>query len=178
MSFCLSHFAGHISLVPFVFFQSIHYFFGRVCGCVGGLGGVEKLAIKLSLAQLSWAGAWNELGNDKRWCWYQIILTNISIFILKTDAHVFCSYARARARIDLKFFGHEEIWFELKFQIWERSEQRLWRNWLPKLVNFHKKHRKYRASAKGALAKGTISSTGTNSSYQVFYGTNSLYLHF
>ena len=52
----------------------------------------------------SWAGAWNELGNDKRWCWYQIILTNISIFILKTDAHVFCSYARARARIDLKFF--------------------------------------------------------------------------
>ena len=91
----------------------------------------------------SWAGAWNELGNDKRWCWYQIILTNISIFILKTDRHVFCSYARARARIDLKFFGHEEIWFELKFQIWERSEQRLWRNWLPKLVNFHKKHRKY-----------------------------------
>ena len=119
MSFCLSHFAGHISLVPFVFFQSIHYFFGRVCGCVGGLGGVEKLAIKLSLAQLSWAGAWNELGNDKRWCWYQIILTNISIFILKTDAHVFCSYARARARIDLKFFLVMKLWWinlSLKFE--------------------------------------------------------------
>ena len=41
-----------------------------------------------------------------------------------------------------------------------------------------KLEKEYRASAKGALAKGTISSTGTNSSYQVFYGTNSLYLHF
>ena len=29
---------------------------------------------------------------------------------------------------------------------------------------------KYRASAKGALAQGAISSTGTNSPSQVFYG--------
>ena len=32
------------------------------------------------------------------------LLTIISIYIVKSDAHVFCSYARARARIDLKFF--------------------------------------------------------------------------
>ena len=41
-----------------------------------------------------------------------------------------------------------------------------------------KKFYEYRASAKGALAKGTISSTGTNSPSQVFYGNQSLYMYF
>ena len=36
----------------------------------------------------------------------------------------------------------------------------------------------YRASAKGALAKGTISFTGTNSSYHVFYGNQFFVLAF
>ena len=34
----------------------------------------------------------------------------------------------------------------------------------------------YRASAKGALAQGAISSTGTNSPSQVFYG-NQFFVH-
>ena len=42
-----------------------------------------------------------------------------SIYILKSDAHVYCSYARARARIDLKFFWVIQKWWlylSLKFE--------------------------------------------------------------
>ena len=64
---------------------------------------------------------------------------------------------------------------------WNNKKIRVFCLWSPILSDLWLKLNldhleKYRASAKGALAQGAISSTGTNSPSQVFYG-NQFFVH-
>ena len=72
---------------------------------------------------------------------------NLSTIIASTFWKVtrtFIALTRAHVHgLTWNFFCHTIMVNKLKFKIWERSDQRLWRNWLSKLVNFHKNHRKY-----------------------------------